>query len=384
MKNKVVILSSGHPPKDERLFSKIGYSLTANGYSVVISTSTEDFQAIDSSILFDCFDGEKLTKRKKINKFFSVLSTHSPDIIISSEPLPIIAGYQFKKHGNASCILISDITEWYPENVVSKYRKTKKWFSYFVLSIFNFYAVTLCDALVIGEEKKKKRYDVIAPFKPKEIVSYFPRLELFPLSDKTASSNEINLGFTGILNESRGFLRLLTAAAQLREKHHQLKIKLTIVGKFLTHADEKLFSNWKVANPSIEVNFSTWLSYEQLSSKLDQVDIFLDLREVNFVFNNSLPIKIFEYMALGKPVIYSQCSSLQHFFNDFSFGKLVNPNAIDEVISAIEYYLCKPEEMKREGLLGRALVEQRYNWNTCEIKLRSFIRRLQAKLSAEK
>ncbi|PIS45478.1 MAG: hypothetical protein COT22_05085, partial [Ignavibacteria bacterium CG08_land_8_20_14_0_20_37_9] len=112
MKNKVVILSSGHLPKDERIFSKIGFSLNANGYAVVICTSTEELHTNQESILFDCFNGEKLTKRKKINKFYSHLSSHSPDVIISSEPLPILAAHQFKKRINPSCKIISDITEW--------------------------------------------------------------------------------------------------------------------------------------------------------------------------------------------------------------------------------------------------------------------------------
>lgn len=384
MNKKVVILSSGHPPKDERIFSKIGFSLCTHGYSVVICTSTEELHGIDNSILFDCFDGEKLTKREKISKFFSVLTTHSPDIVISSEPLPILSGYQFKKNINPACIIISDITEWYPENVAFKYSGIKKWLSYFILSIFNFYATNLCDALIIGEEKKKKRYDLIAPFKLKEIVSYFPRLEYFPFSVNKLYNSEINLGFTGILNNTRGFHKFLTIASILGERQTQLKIKLTIIGKFLTDNDEYLFSNWRNVNPNIEIDFSLWLPYEQLSDKLRRVDIFVDLREVNFVFNNSLPIKIFEYMALGKPVIYSRTSALQDFFDEFSFGKLVNPADTKEIISAIEYYLFKPEEMKKQGILGRTLVEEKYNWNTCETKLLNFIRRIQTKLPTKK
>ncbi|MFA5803506.1 MAG: glycosyltransferase [Melioribacteraceae bacterium] len=384
MKNKVVILSSGHPPKDERIFSKIGYSLSTNGYSVVICTSTEELHASDKSIFFDCFDGEKLTKREKINKFYSLLSSHSPDIIISSEPLPILAAHQFKKKVKSSCKIISDITEWYPENVAFKYKGMKKWFTYFVLYLFNIYATNLADLLIIGEEGKKKRYDVFAPFKRKEIVSYFPRLEYFPYSIFTSSKDELNLGFTGILNESRGFHIFLCSTAILKKKHPHLKLKLTIVGLFLTDKDEEFFSAWRLANPDITIDFSTWLPYEQLKTKLSRVDLFLDLRELNFVFNNSLPIKIFEYMALGKPVIYSEAASLKNFFGDFSFGKLVDPMNTEEIISAIEYFLFHPEDIARQGMLGRKMVEEKYQWSFCETKLLNYLKKVDPLFPAEK
>jgi len=384
MKNKVVILSSGHPPQDERIFSKIGYSLSTNGYSVVICTSTEELHTTDKSIFFDCFNGEKLTKREKINKFYSLLSSHSPDIIISSEPLPILAAHQFKKKDKSSCKVISDITEWYPENVAFKYQGIKKWFSYFTLYLFNLYTTNLADALIIGEEGKKKRYDLIAPFKMKEIVSYFPRLEFFPYSNFTSSKDEFNLGFTGILNKSRGFHKILYTTEILKKRHPYLKLKLTIVGLFLTDKDEELFSDWKLTNSDITIDFSTWLPYDQLKTKLSGVNLLLDLRELNFIFNNSLPIKIFEYMALGIPVIYSEAASLKNFFGDFSFGKLVDPLNSEEIISAIEYFLFHPEEIQLQGLLGRKLVEEKYQWSFCETKLLNYLKNIDSLFPAEK
>ena len=379
MKNKVVLLSSGHPPKDERIFSKIGYSLNTNGYSVVICTSTEELHTIDKSILFDCFNAEKLTKREKINKFFSLLSSHLPDIIVCSEPLPILAANQFRKKIKSSCIIISDITEWYPENVAYKYQRLKKLFSYVGLYLFNIYTTNLADALIIGEAGKKKRYNLIAPFKKKEIVSYYPRLEYFPLSNRSSQKDEINLGFTGILNESRGLNKILFIMEELVKKHPRIKWKLTLVGKFLTEADEKIFFEWRSANPNLEIDFSSWHPYDQLQLKLSQIDLFLDLRELNFVFNNSLPIKIFEYMALGKPVIYSNAASLMKFFGDIPFGKLVNPAKDDEIISAIEFYLFHPDERERQGLLGRTLVEEKYQWKYCETKLLYFLEQIKRK-----
>lgn len=382
MQKKVVILSSGHPPKDERIFSKIGFSLSTHGYSVVICTSTEELQVCNDSILFDCFNGEKLTKREKINKFFSILSLHSPDIIISCEPIPILAGHRYKKKIHPRCFIFSDITEWYPENVAFKFNGLKKWSTYLFMYLFNIYATNLADALIIGEELKKSRYDFIAPFKKKEIISYFPRLDLFPFNQDEKENEGLNLGFTGTLNKSRGFFQFLNCATLLKQNHSELNLKLTIVGKFLFEIEKQFFEKWKSENTNISVDFSNWLPYEKLYDKLSQVDLFIDLRELNFVYHHSLPIKIFEYMAFGKPVIYSNSKSLQLFFNQFQFGKLVDPSNTLEIITAIEFYLNNRCEIRRNGSIGRQLIETKYKWNYCEAKLLRFIEKVDHKISS--
>lgn len=380
MKKKVMLLSSGHPPKDERMFSKIGYSLSTNGYSVVICTSTEELHTTEKSIFFDCFDGEKLTKREKINKFYSLLSSHSPDIIISSEPLPILAAHQFKKNAKSSCKVISDITEWYPENVAFKFSGIKKWVTYFVLYLFNIYATNLADALFLGEKNKIKRYKLISPSKQKMIIPYYPILNEFKYSALQFDRKNLSLNFSGTLSVERGFFRFIEVVNCIAEKHKNIMFTVVLSGRNLLPEDESSIKHsFMHKNISLEVmHFS---NYEDISVGLQNVHICFDLRELNFVFD-SIPIKFFEYLACGKPVIYSNIQAVVEEFKDINFGFLVDPNNIDEIVSRVENYINNPELLLTHSQNGRKLIEEKYNWEAYEKKLLHFLNQLKSKLSS--
>ena len=79
-----------------------------------------------------------------------------------------------------------------------------------------------------------------------------------------------------------------------------------------------------------------------MSSVIERMDICFDLRTRNFIYSNSLPIKIFEYMACGKPFIYSDIKPIKDEMNTTEFGVLVNPENQNEILNAIENYLQNP------------------------------------------
>ena len=371
MKKKVMLLSSGHPPKDERIYSKIGFSLSKNGYSVVICTSTEELNHTDNSILFECFDGENLTKREKINKFFSILSSHKPDIIIASEPLPILAGHKYKKHVNSSVFIISDITEWYPENVAFKFSGLKKWYNYLVLYLFNIYTSNLADALILGEKNKTKRYNLISPGKKKMIIPYYPVLEYFKYSPPLFDGKNLSLNFSGSRTSGRGFFRFIKVVNCIAEKHQDIIFTVVLSGKYLL-PDEELAIKHSFKNQNIFLKIIPFSNYEDISEGLQNINICFDLRELNFVFD-SIPIKFFEYLACGKPVIYSNIQAITEEFENINCGFLVDPLNIDEIVSKVENYIYSPELLLLHSQNGRKLVEEKYNWEACEERLLHFL-----------
>ena len=116
----------------------------------------------------------------------------------------------------------------------------------------------------------------------------------------------------------------------------------------------------------MNVEFTGWLSYDKLSEQLKDVDICLDLREKNFVYDHSFPIKIFEFMACGKPVIYSDTKSLLKFKEINKFGFLVNPTDTDLICKKISMYLENPSLLQEHSHKARLLFEKKYNWDEIE------------------
>ena len=67
-KKKICILTSGHPPFDERIFWKFGITLQENNFDVLIISSTENLTLERNGIQFKCFEGNDLSKDKKVDQ----------------------------------------------------------------------------------------------------------------------------------------------------------------------------------------------------------------------------------------------------------------------------------------------------------------------------
>lgn len=372
MKNKIAILTSGHSPFDERIFNKFGSSFIKNNYKVKIISSKKNLTGVFNSIYVESFDDNNLSKREKINKFFTIVSDYTPSLIICCEPITCIAAYKYKRI-NRSCKLIYDVTELYPENITLKLRGLIKITTYIQLFILNFIASNLVDSIIVGEVIKKSRYDFFAPLKNKIIISHFPVLSLFNFSLNKLSKNKLTFCFAGLLTKERGFFRFLNFINDFSFCFNEVKLTIKIIGRFLNDDDENEFKSVKEKNKSVNFIFINWLSYEEISNNLQDVDICFDLREQNYFFNNSLPIKLFEFMACGKPVIYSDLKSIRNEFVKIDFGFLVDPNNNEEISECIEKYILNENLYYEHSQNARKYIDEKFNWENEEQKLLKFI-----------
>jgi len=369
------LVTSGHPPFDERIFWKLGASFTEAGFSVSIICSTQEINNVVDGISVTGFDGVSFQKKKKIETLYSLINQVNPDLIICSEMLPVFAALNFKKR-NPSTKVILDITEWFPENVAFKFAGLKRWFIYFQLLLPYLYILQKVDHLIIGEVSKKTRYDFLASSKPKTIIGYYPIIKYFNYSEPDLSKEEIILGYAGVITFERGIQNLFSACKSIAEKYSKKKIKLLLFGKFTYQNEEAEFKNKISTTNNLEVEFVDWIDYDKISSVVERMDICFDLRIRNFIYSNSLPIKIFEYMACGKPFIYSDVKPIRDEIEYEKFGFLVNPDNESEIIKAIENYLLNPELANQHSINSRKLIEENKNWESESKKLIEMVNKL--------
>jgi glycosyltransferase involved in cell wall biosynthesis len=369
---KICIVTTGHSPFDERIYWKFALSLKEHGFNISIICSTMDISKEENGVYIKGFNGENINKREKINKLKKYISDFQPEIIIACEPVAILAASEYRSKNKVK--VIADITEWYPENVAFKYPSIKKYISYYPLYFFNAWAVNKADALIIGEKGKKERYDFLAPFKEKIIIGYYPVLKYFTYSPR-AVEDEFVLCYAGLISFERGIKTLIKAASELAIRNPGVKVKVKLLGKFQSSYEQKEFLKFADGFNQIKIEYAGWTTYDKISDNLKDIHICFDLRIRNFIYNNSLPIKIFEYMAAGKPFVYSDIDPIKKEFNYSLCGQLVNPDDLNEITAAAEKYLKDSELLLEHARNGRKIIEEDKNWERESLKLIEFISR---------
>ena len=91
---------------------------------------------------------------------------------------------------------------------------------------------------------------------------------------------------------------------------------------------------------------------------------------INYI--DSLPVKMFEYMAVGLPVIAFNFPLWKSIVEENNCGLCVNPMNPEEIAKAINELLSDNELAQKMGANRRQLVLDKYNWVIEEIKLKEF------------
>ena len=111
------------------------------------------------------------------------------------------------------------------------------------------------------------------------------------------------------------------------------------------------------------------MSFQQVPAQLVSADVALALLQPIERYTVALPVKLFEYMACGLPVIISDFPANRTVVAGADCGILVDPTDVEAVAAAIARLSADPAEARRLGANGRRAFETQYNWQTLEQKL---------------
>jgi glycosyltransferase involved in cell wall biosynthesis len=106
------------------------------------------------------------------------------------------------------------------------------------------------------------------------------------------------------------------------------------------------------------------LTRDQTLQRLAECDVLLSphtpLGEQAFFGS---PTKIFEYMALGKPIVVSRLGQLGELFEDGRTACLVTPGDVDGVSDAVMTILQRPDRGRALGEAARQIAEREHTWD---------------------
>lgn len=371
----ISFLTSGHDPFDDRIFYHMARSLVIRNNNIEIVCSKLALTEVKDGIRLNCFAGDNLPKRDKINQFIKRLSSFKADVIICSEPLTLLAAKQYSKRHPAKTRIFYDITEWYPskKNLIA-YKAPVRWFIFTKLLLFNYWVSGYADSFIFGEWFKSKPYRFLFPNKPFIYTSYYPDLEYIRFCTPEIKNDILRLSYSGKISLEKGYGNFFSLLKMLSECNPELKIEVKIFGWYENHYDEKECENLiNSAFKNITINVSGKQSFKTFIEAINKTDIFLDLRSDNFENQRSLPIKLFYYAALGRPVIFTDLKSIRKEVDIDMFGFLVNPTDTMHIVQLINNYIEDKELYYSHCENAKRLSENNYSWQKIEPQFVRFI-----------
>ncbi len=377
----ISILSSAHDPTDERIYYHFAHSFREKGHAVSIICSSKELNREEKGISFASFDSSRMGIKSKIRGFYDRLVAFQPTLVLCQEPMPMIAAFWYKKMSTSRVKVVYDITEWHPSLTQLKNYPSlvSKILHGIGLGFFNLFMASFADAFIFGEMCKRFPYRYLFPFKKSTLIGYYPSPAFFvrPSSLQIKQQEEWVFGYTGALTKERGIFHFLDAVVELLQRHPSLRIRLLLIGDFENARDRELFGRRVKDHPYIHLSFYPRLDFQAFCQYIHEMDICFDLREISWERNNSLPIKLFYYMACAKPVIYSDLKAIRLDVEEISeFGYLVTPEKSGEIVIALESYLFNPLLYKKHCEAAARHFHNTYNWVNLEPKLHDFVDRL--------
>jgi glycosyltransferase involved in cell wall biosynthesis len=375
----IVFLTSSHFSLDDRIYYHQARSLSVN-YKVVIVSSADDKSGKTGNVTFASENRLTLSTKDKIRFFKESLKKVEPQIVICSEPLPIIAAVGYRRKSTKKVKIIYDVTEWYPSKKnIAGMSFFKRLFTFKKLLLYNLLAASHCDGFIFGEYYKSLPFRLVFPWKKWTIVGYYPDLSYINFQESKIEPGKICLGFTGTISREKGIENFFAVASRIKSKRPDVTVKLKIIGRCYTEDEKNRFDKLCREAKDIELEILDKQDFEVFSEKLTDIDVLFDLRKLDFENNHCLAIKVFYYAACGKPVVYSNLKAIRHDIDVSKFGYLVDPTDSEQISDCVLNYIQHPDLYQMHSREARKLAETKYNWQMIEPQFLNFITMFQSR-----
>jgi len=369
----IAILTTSHPALDDRFFYHFASTLRDEGCQTAIFVTTKTEDRIVDGILVRGIENT-LAKAKKITWFVEQLLESNPNTVICVDPLTVLAAKKYKKQSKKNVLIVYDITEWYPSKKnIEELKGFKKLVKVFTLFFFGLYAVAKADKLIEGEYYKGRFYRFFLFWKPIKRISYYPSQSYIKYTPIEANKNKVTLAYTGRISIEKGTGVFLKVAESIAQNNPNTKIKAVLLGRVDSEKDRENIQRLMPKIHNLEITWSEEVPYQEYIKRLADFDVLFDLRVADFENQHCLPIKLFYYMAVGRPFIYTKLKAITQALGEEVGGFLVDPNDTLSIIKATQQYIDSPIKMQEDANRGRALYLRKYNWEKIKIEFLDWV-----------
>jgi len=354
---KVCILTSVHPPFDTRIFHKEAKSLVKAGYDVTLIAQRNKEETVDGIRIVPLPKPknrlDRMTRtvwvayRKALKIDADIYHFHDPELI------PI--GLLLKRHGKR---VIYDVHEDVPRQNLSKsyipaaFRKPIS----AMIEIMEAFSARRFDGVVTATPFINKRFLGLGA-RAVNVNNYPLISELCPTENQW-KQKEKAVCYVGGIAGIRGAFEMVRAIGKIG-------YRLFLGGEVESNIEKKLkeMPGWK------NVETLGFLDRNAVKCILSRSMGGLVVLHPSINYRDGLPVKMFEYMSAGIPVIASNFPLWKEIVEGTECGICVDPLNPEEIAGAIRWIIEHPIEAQEMGENGRQAVLDKYNWEQESQKL---------------
>ncbi|MBN2200620.1 glycosyltransferase family 4 protein [bacterium] len=172
------------------------------------------------------------------------------------------------------------------------------------------------------------------------------------------------VAYAGGFQSLRGLDTLVRAAAIARKRIPN--ILLLLMGQ----GDQEALLNLQCQSLDLAGHavFTGWIPLEEMMRRLRRSDVCVIPHRVNPHTDTTIPHKLFQYMALAKPVVATPVAPIRRIVEETDCGIVVPDGSAEEMAEAL-VRLTDRRLAARLGENGRKAVEIRYHWEADSKKL---------------
>lgn len=363
---KICHISSVHNNNDTRIFTKQCKTLANIGHQVtLVITDEED----------NVRDGVKIKALKKRSTalmrllfnipqilFYTIRNKHDVYHAHDPELLPVL----FLLHLLGRKV-VYDMHENFPKQL--KHKKVSKVVKWFVGKLWPFMEKVVLSRInvVFAETSYKDDYGYVT--QSVEVLN-MPILEHLGSMNKNKDKDEKNfsIGYVGAITEDRYCLKILEVLLKLQNQG--INIRFDLIGPVDRQSTQDFIDDYskKLKNFHYYGRLPPEESWNIISSCDVGVSVLMPIP--NYI--DSYPTKMFEYIALGLPVIASDFELYKGIIEKNKVGICVSPLNVNEFESALlrlreDQSLLQEMKDNTQGIL-----ERNYSWSNELNKLDSF------------
>lgn len=201
----------------------------------------------------------------------------------------------------------------------------------------------------------------IFPAAKVSIVANYPERSHFAVdgapAPETSDSGSVEPYFVyvGGISQQRGIVELVDAMAALDDK----AVRLRLIGGFVPaslEGDMRRRPGWQ------SVDYRGRVPHDEVPGLLAgaRAGLVTLLPTPNHLISS--PVKLFEYMAMGLPVISSDFPAWRALLDGVDCAIFVDPTDPGDIARALRQILADPHRARAMGEAGRAAVRTEFNW----------------------